>query len=420
LTGFVFLVVPLVVVPIIFFGRRVRRLSRASQDRVADVGAFIEETLNAVRIVQAFGHEKIDRLIFGSRVTEALSTAIGRIRARAFLTATVMMLVFGSVGVILWLGGHDVLSGRITAGELSAFVFYAIVVAGSVGAISEVIGDLQRAAGANERLIELLATVPTLRSPDKPKPLPEVTTGAVNFENVTFFYPSRLAIASLSNFTLEIKAGETVALVGPSGAGKSTVFQLLLRFYDPTEGSVKFEGLNLCDVDLESLRSRMAIVPQDSVIFAANAWENIGYGRPGASREEIRAAADAAMATEFLDPLPDGFNSFLGEKGVRLSGGQRQRIAIARAILRNAPLLLLDEATSALDAESERSVQRALDKAMANRTTLVIAHRLATVLKADRIVVMDDGRIVATGTHEELIAEGGLYARLAALQFDKE
>ncbi|MBO37700.1 MAG: ABC transporter [Rhodospirillaceae bacterium] len=420
LTGFVFLVVPLVVVPIIFFGRRVRRLSRASQDRVADVGAFIEETLNAVRIVQAFGHEKIDRLIFGSRVTEALSTAIGRIRARAFLTATVMMLVFGSVGVILWLGGHDVLSGRITAGELSAFVFYAIVVAGSVGAISEVIGDLQRAAGANERLIELLATVPTLRSPDKPKPLPEVTTGAVNFENVTFFYPSRLAIASLSNFTLEIKAGETVALVGPSGAGKSTVFQLLLRFYDPTEGSVKFEGLNLCDVDLESLRSRMAIVPQDSVIFAANAWENIGYGRPGASREEIRAAADAAMATEFLDPLPDGFNSFLGEKGVRLSGGQRQRIAIARAILRNAPLLLLDEATSALDAESERSVQQALDKAMANRTTLVIAHRLATVLKADRIVVMDDGRIVATGTHEELIAEGGLYARLAALQFDKE
>jgi ATP-binding cassette subfamily B protein len=420
LTGFVFLVVPLVVVPIIFFGRRVRRLSRASQDRVADVGAFIEETLNAVRIVQAFGHEKIDRLIFGSRVTEALSTAIGRIRARAFLTATVMMLVFGSVGVILWLGGHDVLSGRITAGELSAFVFYAIVVAGSVGAISEVIGDLQRAAGANERLIELLATVPTLRSPDKPKPLPEFTTGAVNFENVTFFYPSRLAIASLSNFTLEIKAGETVALVGPSGAGKSTVFQLLLRFYDPTEGSVKFEGLNLCDVDLESLRSRMAIVPQDSVIFAANAWENIGYGRPGASREEIRAAADAAMATEFLDPLPDGFNSFLGEKGVRLSGGQRQRIAIARAILRNAPLLLLDEATSALDAESERSVQQALDKAMANRTTLVIAHRLATVLKADRIVVMDDGRIVATGTHEELIAEGGLYARLAALQFDKE
>jgi ATP-binding cassette subfamily B protein len=242
----------------------------------------------------------------------------------------------------------------------------------------------------------------------------------VNFENVTFFYPSRLAKASLSNFTLEIKAGETVALVGPSGAGKSTVFQLLLRFYDPTEGSVKFEGLNLCDVDLESLRSRMAIVPQDSVIFAANAWENIGYGRPGASREEIRAAADAAMATEFLDPLPDGFNSFLGEKGVRLSGGQRQRIAIARAILRNAPLLLLDEATSALDAESERSVQQALDKAMANRTTLVIAHRLATVLKADRIVVMDDGRIVATGTHEELIAEGGLYARLAALQFDKE
>ena len=420
LTGFVFLVVPLVVVPIIFFGRRVRQLSRASQDRVADVGAFIEETLNAVRIVQAFGHEKIDRSIFGNRVTEALSTAVGRIRARAFLTATVMMLVFGSIGVILWLGGHDVISGRITAGELSAFVFYAIVVAGSVGAISEVIGDLQRAAGANERLIELLSTVPTLRSPDKPIRLSEVATGEVKLENVTFFYPSRRATASLRNFTLNVKPGETVALVGPSGAGKSTVFQLLLRFYDPTEGSVTFEGLNLCDLDLESLRARIAIVPQDSVIFAANAWENIGYGRPGASQEEIRAAADAAMATEFLEPLPDGFDSFLGEKGIRLSGGQRQRIAIARAILRNAPLLLLDEATSALDAESERSVQQALDKAMANRTTLVIAHRLATVLKADRIVVMDGGRIVATGTHEELIAEGGLYARLAALQFDKE
>jgi ATP-binding cassette, subfamily B, bacterial len=419
LTGFVFLVVPLVVVPIILLGRRVRVLSRASQDRVADVGAYIEESLNAIRIVQAFGHEDIDRQRFTGRVTDALATAVKRIRMRAFLTAIVMMLVFGSVGIILWLGGHDVLEGRITAGELSAFVFYAVVVAGSVGAISEVIGDLQRAAGASERLMELLATPAGLASPDEPVALPEPSTGAVSFEQVAFHYPSRPDTPAIQGFTLDVRAGETVALVGPSGAGKSTVFQLLLRFYDPGAGQVRFDGVDLRDADLAAIRAGIAIVPQDAVIFAADAWENIGYGRPGATREEIRAAAEAAHATEFIDALPDGFDSFLGEKGVRLSGGERQRIAIARAVLRNAPLLLLDEATSALDAESERIVQQALDHLMQNRTTLVIAHRLATVLKADRIVVMEGGRIDAIGTHETLIAEGGLYARLAELQFDR-
>ena len=419
LTGFVFLFVPLVIAPIIFFGRRVRRFSRASQDRLADVGAFGTETLGSVRTMQAFTHEAIDRERFTVHVENAFATAINRVRARAFLTAIVIMLVFGAVGAILWLGGKDVIANRITAGELSAFVFYAVIVAGSVGAISEVFGDLQRAAGATERLLELLTTQPDIAAPESPIALPDPPNGHLSIEQVIFAYPSRLDTPALVGFDLDVKPGETVAIVGPSGAGKSTVFQLLLRFYDPQGGRVAVDGVNICDVDPAELRSRFGLVPQDPVIFSADAAENIRYGQPGANDAEVRAAAEAAAATEFLDRLPDGIHTHLGERGVRLSGGQRQRIAIARAILRDPAFLLLDEATSALDAESEQLVQQALERLMAKRTTIVIAHRLATVLVADRIVVMDRGEVVAEGTHAELIKRGGLYARLAELQFNQ-
>jgi ATP-binding cassette subfamily B protein len=417
LTFGVLIGVPLTIVPIILFGRRVRKLARASQDRVGDVGAYVDEALHEIRTVQAYGHEAEDRRQFGQRVESAFATARQRIRQRAFLVATVILLVFGAVGVILWIGGHDVLAGRISAGQLSAFVFYAVIVAGAVGAISEVVGDLQRAAGATERLFELLEVDSDIKAPANPVALPVPARGTVAFRDVTFHYPSRPDTAALQDFSLDVAAGEKVALVGPSGAGKTTVFQLLLRFYDPERGAVTIDGVDLKAADPAAVREHLAVVPQDPVIFATSVLENVRYGRPSATEAEVRAACDAAYATEFIERIPDGFGSYLGERGVRLSGGQRQRIAIARAILADRPVLLLDEATSALDAESERMVQMALERLMTGRTVLIIAHRLATVRHADRIAVMERGRIIATGSHDELTQSNPLYARLAALQF---
>jgi ATP-binding cassette subfamily B protein len=408
--------VPIVVVPIILFGRRVRRLARATQDRVGDVGAFLDESLHEIRTVQGYGHEALDRRDFAARVESAFTTAVRRVRQRALLVAAVIVLVFGAVGVILWIGGHDVVAGRISAGQLSAFVFYAVLVAGAVGSISEVIGDLQRAAGATERLFELLAVEPSIRAPAEPVPVP-AESGTINFEAVTFHYPARRDTSALDRFTLDVRTSEKVALVGPSGAGKTTVFQLLMRFYDPQSGTIRIGGVDLRSADPRDVRRHLALVPQDPVIFASSVIDNVRYGRPDASDQEVKAACDAAYATEFIERMPEGFESSLGERGVRLSGGQRQRLAIARAILADRPILLLDEATSALDAESERIVQRALERLMTGRTVLMIAHRLATVRHADRIAVMDHGRIVAVGTHDSLIRDNPLYARLAALQF---
>jgi len=416
LTGLVLIAVPLVVVPLILMGRVVRNLSRKSQDRIADTSAYAAETINAVTTVQAFTHEPIDRARFGGTVESAFKTAIKRVKARAAMTALVIVLVFSSIVGVLWVGAQAVLAGTMTAGELSQFILYAVMVASGLGALSEIWGEVQQAAGAAERLMELLSTEPQIQAPTNPVAMPPAR-GTVRLEHVTFEYPMRPGIKALKDFTLDIKPGETVALVGPSGAGKTTVFQLLQRFFDPQSGRILIDGVDIREASPTDVRSRLALVPQETVIFGDSAFENVRYGRPDATEAEIRAAAEAAQASEFIERLPQGYHTFLGERGVTLSGGQRQRVAIARAILRDAPILLLDEATSALDAESERLVQKALETLMTKKTTIVIAHRLATVQRADRIVVLDEGRMVAEGTHKDLVAGGGLYARLARLQF---
>ncbi|MGI9388888.1 MAG: ATP-binding cassette domain-containing protein, partial [Boseongicola sp.] len=417
LAGLVLLIVPAIIVPIIVLGRRLRKLSRENQDWIASSSGNASEALLSVQAVQAYTHEDPSRRTFAEVTEKSFDAARRRIGTRAAMTVIVISLVFAGVVGVLWIGARDVRSGMMTVGELVQFVIYAVMVAGAVGALSEIWGELQRAAGATERLVELLAATDTVKDPASSTPLTDRLTGSVKFDGVTFRYPARPEVAALDDVSFSIIPGETVALVGPSGAGKTTVIQLLLRFYDPDAGRVLIDDHDLCAVTRSDFRKSIALVPQDPAIFATTARENIRFGRPDATDSEIEDAARAAAAHEFLTALPQGYDTYVGERGVMLSGGQKQRIAIARAILRDAPILLLDEATSALDAESERLVQSAVESLAEGRTTIIVAHRLATVKKADRILVFDEGRIVATGTHANLVSEGGLYARLARLQF---
>jgi ATP-binding cassette subfamily B protein len=417
LSGFVLAAIPIIVLPLYASGRAVRRRSRSAQDTLAEASAYAGELIGAIRTLQAFTNERLATARFGAAVERAFNAACESARARAILTAFAIFLVAGSVVVVLWIGAQDVLTQRITPGRLSQFVLYAVFAAGALGSLSEIGGEVAQASGAAERLFEILAIEPVITRPSHPIPLPSPPRGEIAFEDVHFVYPTRINAPVLDGVSFAVKPGEKIAIVGPSGAGKSTIFALLLRFYDPAAGSVKFDGVSLADTDPAELRARMALVPQDVVVFATTLRDNIRFGRPTASDAEIERAAELARAAEFITKLPQGLDTNVGERGVTLSGGQRQRIAIARAILRNAPLLLLDEATSSLDAESETQVAAALERLMQQRTTIVIAHRLATVLSCDRILVMDQGRIVEQGTHQALVAAGGLYARLAKLQF---